>query len=128
MSLIVLYLSIRCDVCEWNSLQAITLISVFVTFDLHLWPSAYMSRALSLKSLYVPYVVVHWYQKWSLLVQYNLKYGKSNAENLNDVIVVTSSPIRILWNSNTNLPRTYQSDKLNFSLIGRWELRSIKEK
>ena len=41
------------------------------------------------------------------------------AENLNDVTmtIVTSSPIRILSNLNTNLPMAYLSDKLNFILI-----------
>ena len=46
-------------------------------------------------------------------------------ENLNDV-KITSSPIRILSNSNTNIPRAYLSDEMNFILIGhkRAEIQS----
>ena len=37
-----------------------------------------------------------------------------------------SSPIRILSNSNTNVPRAYLSDKMNFIVIGhkRVEIQS----
>ena len=45
-----------------------------------------------------------------------MKYGKLFAENVHDV-TMTSSPVRILSNSNTNLPRAYLSNKLNFILI-----------
>ena len=46
-----------------------------------------------------------------------MKYVHLYIENLNNV-TMTSSPIRILSNSNANLPRPYLSDKLNFILIG----------
>ena len=46
-----------------------------------------------------------------------MKYGQLFPENLNDV-TMTSSLFRILSNSNTNLPRAYLSDILNFILIG----------
>ena len=38
MSLIVLYLGTRYDVCECNSLRHMTISSFFVSFDLRLWP------------------------------------------------------------------------------------------
>ena len=40
MSLIALYLGTKYDVCECNSLRDMTINSIFVTFDLHLWPSS----------------------------------------------------------------------------------------
>ena len=54
-----------------------------------------------------------------------MKYGQLYTENVNDV-KMTSSPIQILSNSNINIPRAYQSDKMNFILIGhkRAEIQS----
>ena len=54
-----------------------------------------------------------------------MKYGQLFTENLNDV-TMTPSPIPILSNSNTNIPRAYPSDKMNFILIGhkRAEIQS----
>ena len=40
MSLIVLYLGTRYDVCECNILRHMTISFFFVTFDLRLWPSS----------------------------------------------------------------------------------------
>ena len=40
MSLDVLYLGTRYDVCECNSLRHVNISSFFVTFDLRLWPSS----------------------------------------------------------------------------------------
>ena len=37
-----------CDVSEWNSFQAITLISFLETFHLHLWPSTYVKVTFTL--------------------------------------------------------------------------------
>ena len=59
--LIVLFLGTRYNVCECNSLRDMTFNSFLrpltFTCDLQL-----MSRSLSLYSVDVPYVVVHWYQ------------------------------------------------------------------
>ena len=45
MSLIVLYLRTRYDIYVFNTLRDITICLFHVTFDLHLWPSAFV-RAL----------------------------------------------------------------------------------
>ena len=39
-----------CDVCETNSLRYLAISSFFVTFDLHLWPSAYVKVTFTLIS------------------------------------------------------------------------------
>ena len=40
----------RYDVCDSNSLRDMTINSFFVTFDLHLWPSAYVKVTFTLIS------------------------------------------------------------------------------
>ena len=123
---IVLCLGSRYDVCECNSLREMTIYSFFVTFDLHLWPSVYVKVTLTLISrctlcscTLVPginFVGSIEFEIWTIICR-----------NLNDV-TMTSSPIRILSNSKTNLKRAcaYLSDKLNFIPIGykRAEIRS----
>ena len=116
MLLIVLCLGIRYDVCECNSLRDMIINSFFVTFDLHLWPSAYVkvtftqiNRCTLYSCTLVPSTKIVGsieFEIWTIVCR-----------NLNDV-TMTSLPIRILSNSNTNLPRAYLSDKLNFILIG----------
>ena len=108
MSLIELCLGSRYDVCGCNSLQDMTINSFFVTFDLHLWHSAFtlISRCtLSCICTLVPSMKFEDFAIWTIVCW-----------KLNDV-TMTSSPIQILSNSNKNLPRAYLSDKLNFILI-----------
>ena len=114
MSLFVLYLGTRYNVYGFNVLRDITICLFYVTFDLHLWPSAFVK-------ITCPFVIkciwCCWmYQKWSLKIQSNLKYGQLYWENLHDVTML-SSHIWFLWNSYTNLHRAYQSGILNFRLI-----------
>ena len=65
MSLIVLYLGTKYDVCECKSLRHMTISSFFVTFDLRLWPSSSV-KVTSILSLDGRYVVVYWFQVRSL--------------------------------------------------------------
>ena len=112
MSLIVLYIGTRYNVCECNSLRDITINSFFVTFDLHLWPSAYvkvtftlLSRCTSCSYTLVPsmkFVGSIELEIWTIVCR-KLKWRH------NDVI------------THSNLfkfkHRAYLSDKLNFILI-----------
>ena len=50
MSLVVLYLGTRYDVCECNSMREMTISSFLVTFDLRLWPS------LSVKVTFISFI------------------------------------------------------------------------
>ena len=86
-----------------------------MTFDLHLWPWAYVkvtftsiSRCTLCNCTLVPSIKL----VGSIEIKiWTIVYRKLKCD------VVTSSPIRIWWNSNTNLLRAYLSDKLNFILI-----------
>ena len=116
MSLIVLYLGTRYDVCECNSLRYMTISS----FLCDLWTSP------------VTFIVrqghFHFYHEMDVILlcigfkyevcrfKKSLRYGQLFGENLNDVIM-TSSPIRILWKLNTNRPRIYLSDIPKFIFI-----------
>ena len=122
MSLIVLYLGTKYDVCECNSLRHMTISSFFVTFDPRLWPSS---------SVKVTFIFIIWWTLYCCVLVPSTKfvgsiefeiYGQLFGENLNDV-TMTSSPIHFLWNFNTTRPRVYLSDIPNFILIEIRELR-----
>ena len=97
MSLIVLYLGIRYDVCECNSLRLMTISSFFVTFDLRLWPSS------SVKVTFI--FIIRWTLYFCVLVP-STKFVNS-----------IEFEIWKLWNLITNRSRVYLSDIPNFILI-----------
>ena len=69
MSLVLLYFGTRYDVYEFDTLWDITIRLFYVTFDLHLWPSAFVKVTCTLIiSLNVFYVVecLDLNQKWRL--------------------------------------------------------------
>ena len=117
MSLIVLYLCTRNDVCECNSLRHMTISSFFVTFDLRLWPSS------SVKVTYI--FIIRWtlyvcvlvpitkfvssieFEKWTLVWK-KLKWRH------NDVI---SHSNFMKFKHKSTKGRLYLSDIPNFILI-----------
>ena len=117
MSLIALYLGTKYDVCESNSLRDMTISSFFVTFDLHLWPSS------SVKVTFIS--IIRWTLYCCVLVSSTKFVGSREFEiwtivwrKLKNDVIMTSSPIRILWKLNTNRPRIcLLSDILKFILI-----------
>ena len=60
MSLTVLFFGTRYGVCECNSLQDMTMSSVFVTFGLHLWPSS------SVKVTFT--IIIRWPSYYCMLI------------------------------------------------------------
>ena len=117
------FIVIMYDVCEWNSLHAITHMSFFVNFDLHPWPSAYIKVTFTIISrctLYsctlvpsIKFVGSIEFEIWTIVCR-----------NLND-FTMTSSTIRILSNSNTNLQRAY----LATNWISFWsDINGLKSK
>ena len=100
------------DMRGCNSLRDLTTCLFFVTVDLYLGPSA---------SIKVTFTLFIWYTLCYCVLVTSMKYKGSIRfeiwtifrENLNDV-PRTSSPIRLSWNSNTNLPRAYLIDMPNF--------------
>ena len=98
------------------TLWDITICLFYVTFDIHLWPSAFV-KVICI--LIIICILCCWMfvTKMKFVGSVEFENWQSYEENLNDVTMTTSS-IRILQNSNTNLPRAYLSDKLNFILIG----------
>ena len=91
---------------------------IFVTFELHLWPSAFVKVTWSLIFrctlccwVFVPKI------KFAGSVEFEIWIFVWN-KNLNDV-TMTSSPIWFIRQAKTNLQRAYQSGIPNFSLIKR---------
>ena len=112
MSLIVLYLGTRYDVCECNSLRHMTISSFFVTFDLLLWPSS------SFKVTFI--FIIRWTLNCCVLVPSTKFVGLIECE------IWTIVCRKLKWRHllfefyeilNTNRPRVYLSDIPNFHFI-----------
>ena len=113
MSLIVLYLGTRYDVCECNILRDMTISSFFVTFDLRQWPSS------SVKVTFI--LIIRWTLCCCVLVPSTKFVGSIEFEIWTIVWRKLKwrhyHQIDFLWNLTTNRPRVYLSDIPNFILI-----------
>ena len=110
MSLIVLFIGTRYDVCGCNSLRDITVCSFSVIFDLHLWPS----------SVKVTYSSMFRCTLWCCILVPKMKLSISIEIEIWIIVwrkPFTQSSIQFLRNSNTNLPRAYKRNIPNFILI-----------
>ena len=114
MSLILLYIGTRYDVCKCNSLRHMTIDSYFVTFDLRLWPSS---------SVNVTFILIIRLTLGCCVLVPSMKFEGSIEFEIWAIVLrkhkftMTSSSIRFLWDLNTNWPRVYQSHILNFILF-----------
>ena len=102
--------------CMSVKVRHMAISSFFVTFDPRLWPSS---------SVMVTFIFIIWWTLYCCVLVPSTKFVGSIEFEIWTIVwrklkwrhYMTSSPISILWNLNTNQPRVYLSDVLNFILI-----------